>query len=1194
MKRFKKFLALGLAAFMLTGVLPSNTVSASEPVATTRGFGGDSGNGSDGDWTPVHVSGEYGTYVRGAESKSEDIFIRSVAKARSSSYYYNTSGVTAHTNKSGVFNPKDSSAYIEMPFYNYPDSSVPHPSAKTLSSGEAAIFYGTSDDPSKLNSWGHSEIYHDRETQPGKVIMTARASKEKILQGLIDAGASYSSLERGGNEYELYLSMISSVYEYNKWQPRYYTSVDDFKANAGAPLWEVVKDYYKTYFNIPFRMPMTTKNTVSYFDMTTGQRIYFKDIGDINLSQDGKNTLSSAYGPQLIPKTFTDQNGKKYELYVSQFLPNSELPETASNSVLQPKYINALNVDKTKPEDLYKTSRVFGPQSARLRLGTSWNSESMGTYNEKTMAVSRSVEEGIIWDNKNVNHYGSTIVAHYRPAGDGNIVSYDNSTGNPIKKANTAQDGSYTFSEIEQDEKGNMYELVQTSKRENTTVKDDIPKTKEDVMKGEGVTLPTDKYVTEDNKIKLEQGEIGRGEYKPLNSIPVLYYDDKTGDLVDRDSVSRSKDNKYTVKKNLTYMNKPYKLKQSSYKIDTDAEKDIASTGTPVMGPNDLNVSDTPTVSVSAEHATKDIVIRVSMVQDKGDGLDPESEGGIYTIGSQHLTQSFSYIFKNPLLAEINEVPDPEPYTHVYSCSGCQCPGHSGTDDKGKPTTTYCEGCVCPGDHECTVTQKYDWKQFKFDWSTAMSSILQPSEVFADQGCHTKISPLEGTGDWDVTVSPSLSFITPRLAVDGPIPKFAKYMSESNKEAIAFLKVHKMGDTVSESLIGEDYSDSGNSRSVSVAAMEGSKLTPHGKEFTLTINHSSCGTAEVVQKGVKSPDSFTTTPYPGLVVAEPVIKADELPAANKVSKFEVSEDNKKVTIMASPDALNFYPTFKMFAGGYSAWMLGAVERNFVPVDIYQVEVLNTDTPIKVSSTWSRDAMDKGKLVMKGGYSYGVSTKESVKIKVTSYIHVPKEEFVSNGKAIRTERLKAHEKFVNDISKPDNFGIYSNLPEAYQEDYPDVWKIKNPYRKSGDNVTKSRMKDPQNFSSSKGSTTSTPMTLEALDGLFGEVTSSAKRLKDQLQKKDWYEEKFEGFEVIKQETVISCSFGETVQTNFVRNGGTSYNDLAKKVMSIPANKFGITTGIHMKNYKLNGANVTFNLVTKPFLFDVRGMMYDDRN
>jgi hypothetical protein len=170
-----------------------------------------------------------------------------------------------------------------------------------------------------------------------------------------------------------------------------------------------------------------------------------------------------------------------------------------------------------------------------------------------------------------------------------------------------------------------------------------------------------------------------------------------------------------------------------------------------------------------------------------------------------------------------------------------------------------------------------------------------------------------------------------------------------------------------------------------------------------------------------SPSDYTTNVYPGTVIAEPTYIAKTLPVAERESKVEktqvVGKTDKVITIIQSPkEPIKFYPTYKMYTSGIDTWVLGKQQRNFMPIDIFQVEILDptNETPIKVEAPWSRDAKDKGNQNLKGGYTYKVSANQPVKIKVTSYIHVPAEGYVEGATTERNNRIKQHEKSSKSI------------------------------------------------------------------------------------------------------------------------------------------------------------------------------------
>lgn len=1167
MKRVLSFL---LALCICLTIVPSGmftTKTYASEVSARGGPGGggdvDSG-GNQGDlWFPSEpaVKGEDGNGTWIAQTETS-IFLKSVAKAKTSNYYYNTIGWTIHKKDSGSYDDPAVAEKIQyVPLYTSNMASV-----TDNGSNQPHIISGSS---SKLMFYNHDGegkvVEDDRTTIPGKVIQFYKMDKTKFISTLMDKGYDFTEITPNMT-HRFYLSGAARVTRNggSSWTGPF-TSKEAFKDGAGQALWDVVGGSYSMYFDVPLDIRINAYNTVSFYDAKTGKRLEFTNAGE------GTHKYT-------VPETRTI-NGKVYRTISTTNYPWLMAPETSDSAYMETTYEYMIK-NGTKPEDMHKHPTIA---RSRSLVSDKWTTDpGDSTYWSKTRSNGGKLE----WNNTSTsNLFGnSTIVFCVEEGGD--VVGYDNTTGKPILEE-TSSDGKFTFPQTVDTPTG-AFQLVQTSNKENTTVTADKVTTEETVKKGGDVMGPDDNDVSTKPEVTVPEGGIGRGEYKPVAGVDVLYYDKATGTLINREV--RAPQDSQTVKGSITYGGKTYKAVEVSYKLNRDPEVDIEQTKPPVMGSTDINVSAGTTVNLNPGDKDKQHIIRVSCEV----GKPTTGTGGDYVIPSQHLTKDFSYKFEESFTEKVDEssVQVPEPYEHSYISGYTTC--HH--DDKDGHCTSSCH--EEPEYSDCTVSYEIQWGDNLFDWNDNINSIVSNNLVFAGKGTLTKIK-----GDWhasggsfDLSVSPSLDFTSHRKDVDGHVPTFAAYMESQNAAAKSFLKSNGMSNTVTTGLKPTtNYTDAGGDAPANVSVTPGSHTSPHGRKYKLIKRHSSCGADVTITEGVAAPSEYTNKTYEGTVYAEPSIVASPKQTAQKVSDVVGDPSTGKVTIYQSPsEPLKFYPTYKMFAGGKDAWLLGKLERNFMPVDVFDIEILNSGTPLEVKSTWSRDAQDKGRLVMKGGYNYSVNTKEPLKIKVTSYIHVPKANYVENGESIRSSRLQAHTNLVNNLSNASNYKIFSNLPEAYQDSYPAEWKIQNSYKKSGDNVAKSRMKNPVNIRSSVSNGGKTTITLSDIDSKFSGKTQSASRVKDQLETNSWYIEKFDGFEVIKQESTISISFDDTMQTNFIRNGGNNYNDLARAVHNIPSGKFGVTFGINQPGLQVNGNNVNVYMLTKPFLFDVRGSLYDDRN
>ncbi len=1190
MKKLKKIISLGLALSM--GLLVYPITEQIQATPTTHSWEVDN-IVDDLVWTPMPGTNEgdtRGTWYRGYDSKSDTIQIRSKAKARETQYYYTTSGYTAHSAFSYDKDPESTGGTsIKIPMYNLEDGDAPKPNAPTTVNGDGVYAYGTGED--STNEWGTVEIYW--EVDPVTKTNTAeyQLNKDKIIQALIAEGMDMCTLtpSTSGNGLEVYLSGIFSVHKY-EWQDDYYTSVDDFIAEGGQGLYDVVYQSIDNSYNIPFEYPNLTDNIVAYFNLETGERIYFEDLGLIDSSSPTQGTLSSSsIGAQLVPSIYIDSTGKRYQLVLGKMAPHKFLPENFDFSYYEVLHKSFVKMGGDQDE-IYKNSLTG---LARIDLYDDWYSElsQVGDYGEVFFDNSRSVNpikqpNGLLFGNDNVNIWGSSILGYYVPIDDSSDgVGYSKTTGEPIIEIFKDDSDKVTFPDILTGPDGKLYELDKTNKREDVSAEDDKVQTKTDVDNGDGVMTSTD-LPSSDKIVKINDPEdLARAAYDEIDGIDILYYDNYSGDLIKREEVVVSSTGTYSVKDSVEYMGDTYLREQVSFKLDIDPEVDISTTGSPVMGPDDLGIVDASSITIPPENLTDDYIIRVSMEEPL---VVNHPSPGSYIIPAQQLTKEFDFVFPEDLFAKVTEVFDPPVDSHEdYEWD---CDGHYDSDGK----KYYCSGCEKDW-YTCYIHRNYTFDKTKFDWSSVEEDILHGGDLFADMGTTTLMDELLAEGDsWEVSVTPKLHFLSHRIGADGFKPVFAQYKSSANSAAKSYLDSVNLDHTYTEGLVGRTYNVTGGSGAISVSLEPGELSEYDGRKGTLKTTHSSyhCDIPDRTDDVFLPIAEFSNEAIEGEVFAEPLIGASPKPVASKVNSSTVSSDLSKITVYSSPSTIDFYPAFEMFAGGKSAWVLGSLERSFMPVDVHEIEIVNKSVAPKVESMWSRDYQDRGRTVMKGGYTYGVQTQTPMEIKVTSYIHVPKAGYTSDATSSIASRKASHTSVVNQIANTANFAIYSNLPEAYQDDYPAAWKKINPYKKSTDNYLKSRMSQPKNIYSNVGSTSTSTLTLSQLDALHGAKTQSVSRLNGQLESVDWYSEEFDGIEVLKMVTTIKVSYDQTAQVNFVRNGGTSYNDLASPVANIPSNKFGITQGLHATNMNIGGTNVTFNLVTSPFLFDVRGTMYDD--
>jgi len=666
-----------------------------------------------------------------------------------------------------------------------------------------------------------------------------------------------------------------------------------------------------------------------------------------------------------------------------------------------------------------------------------------------------------------------------------------------------------------------------------------------------------------------------RGTYAETSPIVVLYYAENNGNLIYRETAYPAEN--FACKPVVTLNNLKYDIIKTSYKVGVDPETDIANTKSPVMTTEDIDVTEGNNRIIPKNIMDSgNYIIRAECSL-----IPPEKEGPVeakYIIPSQYLGKQFSY--SKSLEAEVFPLPPIPNSSHTYYDSCCD----DDPDDS------------CPG-HTCTISWKDTYGEHAFDWDNRLSNILSPlNYVFADLGGLTNISEMIAKGNsHHISTDLSLNFFSHRVDVDGVKPTFAAYMEKENKEAKDFLFNHSMGALIDTGLIPiGNYNDKGGVITAKVDVTPGIR-TDLGQDLLRTSSHSSCGDEGDEIEMFVNTSKYTKDPGVFTVGAEPLLVGKELPIGKEVNKaLNKPIDKTQTFINTLPGTISFYPYFEMFTGGggSSAKLLGNRRRELKSVNVAQITSPIDQIVVDVASTWSRDKQDSGKLVMKGGYQYAITSNKPAEFKVETFIVVPKEKFVDDYVKVRAGLLKEHDDLVNSLKIPTNFKIISNLPEAYNDTYPAEFKVQNPHKRAGDNVVKSRIPQPiPNIQVS--ATTKQVMKVEALDSMFADV-DNATRIKAQLETRDWYSEHFDGFEVIKQTTVIRASVPRTTATNFLKNGGTGYNDLARKIQNIPANIYGMGLSLYQPKAKFMSKELDVLLLTKPSLFNVRGLVYEDRN
>lgn len=667
-----------------------------------------------------------------------------------------------------------------------------------------------------------------------------------------------------------------------------------------------------------------------------------------------------------------------------------------------------------------------------------------------------------------------------------------------------------------------------------------------------------------------------RAVYQRLEEIPVVYYDEKTAQPIKLESTSASI--KTVVATKVKLGDKVFNTKELSYKVGISRQDDIDSTRLPIMTDTDQGRTPRYVINIPEDIVEgANYIIRVACTTDPVK-LESTGDLGTHVIPSQYLSKPFHVDI--PLAQHVEEPNDVE-RTHTY-------------------TTTSANGKTSR--HTCNyIDPDFDMKTNYFDWDSTLERMINPKNyLFADLYGLTKVNDMKYTSESaDITGEMNLDWTSHRVDVDGVAPVFASFMNQQNTKSLAYLKDHSMSDLANEGLVPNDqYNNKGGDEPVSVAVQEGSKYAEHGWYYKkYTRGHGGCGSENgYINDGYQRSADFTNGIYEGNVKAEPSTVATALPVAEDFNTVKGTQVDQSMTYIATNKAggVNFFPTYKMFVGDNSdAWVLGKEKRTLNAMNVAEIKVLNTTPVVDVESTWSRDKVDTGKLVAKGGYVLNTKSNQPMKIQVTTYTVVPKEGWVDDFANVRKTLLDNHNSIISELKTKTNYNVMTNLPESFNENVNDEWKRTNQYKKSGDAWQKSRVPDLNGLSVTSNNTQSSIISLEDLDSLYPDTINNVQRLKDQLEKNGWYEEKFDGFEVIKQVTTISATFTDTKFVNFIRNGGTNYNDVAVAVRNIPAKVFGIEMGCYKKEVDFFGNKIEVERLTAPFKFNVRGAVYDDR-
>jgi len=698
------------------------------------------------------------------------------------------------------------------------------------------------------------------------------------------------------------------------------------------------------------------------------------------------------------------------------------------------------------------------------------------------------------------------------------------------------------------------------------------------VIKGTYEQYFTAKWCHPLNSNKESAIPMYRAIYKPIGDIDVVYYSKETGKPLRTEKTSPMDDIVVSSKVRLDSV--VYNTEQISYRVDTTLQEDIDTTSPPVMNSSDLNVTSGFELKIPQDVVDKgNFIVRVSCTTGAVP-LKPLDDLGNFKIPKNYLSKPFNLSI--PLSEHVDKTPDVE-RSHTYK------------KGSGKKRTT----------HTCTYTDpKHNWGTNKFSWDSVLERILSPlNYIFADRYGLTSVNKMDySSGSEDITGALNLKWTSHRTDVDGVAPVFAKYMAPQNTASLAYLNNHSMKELANVGLVPNvKYNNKGGVEEFHINVMEGWEQGINGWEYKKgPQGHGGCGRANyMIEQSPKHPKGadFSHAVHGGTVTAEPSYTAKPLAVAGAFGKVEGEFKNSNFTYFNTNTnkGIKFYPTYAMKTGDEStAWVLGKEQRTLNAIQVAEMKILNTKPVVDVQTTWSRDKVDNGKLSMKSGYVLNSKTNEPMKLQLTTYTVVPKDGWVENSAAIRKELLDDHDEMVNQLKINTNYNIMTNVPESFNTNVRDIWKKTNPYRKSGDNILKSRVPAPVGLSVTSVKEGNKILTLNNIDSKYYHMgVDNEKRVKAQLEQNGWYSEKFDGFEIIQQTTVISATYKDTKFVNFIRNGGENYNDLAQPAGNIEGKNIGLEFGIYKKAVNFMGNNIEVERPTIPKLFFIRGTAYDDR-
>lgn len=567
------------------------------------------------------------------------------------------------------------------------------------------------------------------------------------------------------------------------------------------------------------------------------------------------------------------------------------------------------------------------------------------------------------------------------------------------------------------------------------------------------------------------------------------------------------------------------------------------------------------------------------------------------------------------------------------------CPGNHSHDDDCH--TSHNSSCYCTTTTGCHSSATEVSKTISFNFDLEWSNIL-------DSFGTTLITKNDNLilGEWTSLVKNTINFpnsssmsgilggpdnrkmeefkwVSHRYSFDNFKGTLAKYKSDENSDAKDILSYFHDLPSMNEGLepIASDYN---------VKSSELLNFNIHSANEKIGAWDYECECTEHKQSGdshdnvIHAPKSKIGTKLEGTadtktynVTANATHIASSRPIASNISEDKQFNNSQYIKELYYNTKLEFYPTYEMYVedidhSNISVWLLGKEKRTLNATDKLKIEVINDasgNTPFELKSTWSREGnLSTGAYPnMKAGYTYQFKglNNDSFRIKITSYNVLPKSTALgtatSNSYVDTTTR---GEDYFNNakIAHTNNVNLIKNKGLTYFTNLKD-----------STNLTIGALQTDSGYRPTVESKPYEILSLEQfdVDELSVFLTSedfNNTKLTDQLEVVDWYEEKFDEFVVLKQETVLKYAITTDKQSNIfinnLKNASSTKNNtivLFDTFETIMGNTkiAGTCVGVKLFNNTLftttgNSQSLTFNLCSNPKYFYVVDTMYDDRH